>query len=127
MKHIFIADDGTEFDNEKECLEYETTYGEMMQSFILLDKSFKKIDVTSPFYVDDVAYLWILDGNNAESVCSYLDEQYGLADGIHGYGMYIMRKDELVWDSIDELITYHEDELTRLNEAKEHIVEKYNK
>ena len=41
--------------------------------------------------------------------------------------MYIMRKDELVWDSIDELITYHEDELTRLNEAKEHIVEKYNK
>jgi hypothetical protein len=39
----------------------------------------------------------------------------------------VMRKDELVWDSIDELITYHEDELTRLNEAKKHIVKKYNK
>ena len=94
---------------------------------LMKDKSFKEIDVTSLFYVEDVEYLWVLDGNNVESVCSYLDEQYGLADGIHGYGMYIMQKDDLAWDSIDELITYHEDELTRLNEAKEHIVEECNK
>lgn len=82
MKQIFIAEDGTEFDNEKECLEYEATHRKMMQSFILLDKSFKKINTTSTFYVDDVQYLWVTDGNNIESVCSYLDEQYGLADGI---------------------------------------------
>ena len=57
MKQVFIADDGTEFDNEKECLEYEATHRKMIQSFILLDKSFKEIDVTLPFYVDDVKYL----------------------------------------------------------------------
>lgn len=127
MKQVFIADDGTEFDNEKECLEYETAHRKMMQSFILLDKSFKEIDVTLPFYVEDVEYLWITDGSDVENVCSYLDEQYGLADGIHGCGMYVVRKDDLVWDSIDELITYHEDELTRLNETKRRIIEKYNK
>lgn len=122
----YVADDGMEFDNEKECLEYETLHRKIMQSFILLDKSFKEIDVTSLFYLEDVQYLWIPDNCNIEDILLYLDDQYGLADGITDCGMYTMKEEELVWDSIDKLIAQHENELSQLNKAKRRIIEKYN-
>ena len=39
----YVADDGTEFDNEKECLEYEEHINDIKKCFILYGEKLNKL------------------------------------------------------------------------------------
>lgn len=60
-KIIFIADDGTEFEDEDECLNYEKTLGfdHIKDDITFWDEHFKKLTIESPNLADETFYVKI--------------------------------------------------------------------
>ncbi len=76
VRHVFIADDGTEFDNKAECLEYEFDKGiQYAGQIFLYDENFNPV---SPFRVspDYVYYANILTLEASEWFEKWCDD-YG--------------------------------------------------
>ena len=117
MKTLFIADDGTEFETEKECIEYEKNLCDIKNSFLMYDEKFELIDTETTYTLDHARYLYVLD--NAQDVALYLKEEWGFGDGISGTGIYIAREEEFGWDSVDGLIDYHKEEIDKLYKIKQ--------
>lgn len=108
----YVADDGMEFNTEKECIEYEKNLCDIKNSFLMYDENFNLIDTETTYALDHARYLYVLD--NAQDAALYLKEEWGFGDGISGTGIYIAREEEFGWDSVYGLIDYHKEEIDKL-------------
>ena len=116
----YVADDGTEFETEKECREYEQEFYKIHSSMIMFDENFDKIDVVTACCLSNAYYLCVKD--NAEKVDSYLEEQFGFGEGIYKSGMYIADKEEARWNLIDNLIEQYKNNIEKLATIKREII-----
>lgn len=61
--HLYIADDGTEFEDEQECLDYETTQSakNLKGKVVLLDAQFKPIPLDNLGDWDRTFFIFVKD------------------------------------------------------------------
>ena len=116
----YVADDGTEFETEKECMEYEQELDKIHSSMIMFDENFDKIDVANACCLSNACYLYVK--GNAEKVESYLQEQFGFGEGIYKFGMYIVDGEEAKWNFIDNLIEQYRNNIEKLSTIKREII-----
>lgn len=116
----YVADDGTEFETEKECREYEQEFYKVHSSMIMFDENFDKIDVATTCCLSNAYYLCVKD--NAEKVGSYLEEQFGFGEGIYKSGMYIVDGEKTRWNFIDNLIEQYRNNIKKLTAIKREII-----
>ena len=110
----YVADDGTEFDTEKECLEYEKDYDDIrLNSFVLYDKKGNKLPLDQDDSFDMFEYILIL--KRAKDVSCYLDYSYGMINfnDITKEGLY-WYDDEGRFRYVDDLIKFHKDKIHSL-------------
>lgn len=118
----YVADDGTEFETEKECREYEQEFYKIHLSMIIFDENFDKIDVANACCLSNACYLYVK--GNAEKVKAYLKEQFAFGEGIYKSGMYIADGIEEKWNFIDNLIEQYRVNIEKLIDIKR-TMEKY--
>ena len=108
----FVADDGTEFNTEKECLEYENNVNDIKECFILYGDNLNALTEDS---FDTLCYLHILE--KPREVVNYLYHQYGFGfnlEDITESGIYLY-DDFGMWRNVDDMI---KDYINRINELK---------
>lgn len=74
MKINYVADDGTIFDNERECLKYENNLKTMRENLICLDENLRPINSNDPNFETNVYF--ILAKN--DFACEVLEEIFDL-------------------------------------------------
>lgn len=116
----YVADDGTEFETERECREYEQGLDKIHSSMTMFDENFDKIDVATACCLSNACYLYVK--GNAEKVKTYLEEQFGFGEGIYKSGMYIADKEEAKWNFIDNLIEQYRVNIEKLATIKREII-----
>lgn len=82
----YVADDGTEFSTEKECLEYESNLREIVSCYIPYDEYGDKLPTNK---TDSAWYIYIK--RRPADVAQYLYDQYGMGyyDTITDCGLYL--------------------------------------
>lgn len=116
----FVADDGTEFNTEKECLEYENNVNDIKKCFILYRDNLNELTEDS---FDTLCYLHIL--KKPKEVVTYLYDQYGFGFNIEDIterGIYLY-DDFGMWRNINNLITGHINKAKSLDEIATKITE----
>ena len=116
----YVADDGTEFETERECREYEQGLDKIHSSMIMLDENFDEIDVANACHLSNACYLYVK--GNAEKVGLYLEEWFGFGEGIYKSGMYIVDEEEARWNFIDNLIEQYRNNIEKLITIKREII-----
>lgn len=116
----YVADDGTEFETERECREYEQGLDKIHSSMIMFDENFDKIDVANACHLSNACYLYVK--GNAEKVGLYLEEWFGFGEGIYKSGMYIVDEEEARWNFIDNLIEQYRNNIEKLITIKREII-----
>lgn len=118
----YVADDGTEFETEKECREYEQEINTLLGYFTLYDGQYRKISTTTDefanSYFSNVEYLSIL--SHADAVKEYFRTQYGIDTGINGDGIYWLN-DDGVWINLKTEIQRCQDKINRMESVIEKI------
>lgn len=100
----YVADDGTEFTTEKECVEYEKKFEDFVtKCFIPYDS---ELNTTS---ISDAVFIHVL--SNSEGVCKYLEDHNYVSEGLDKPGVYIwwtnpVTETEEHWYLIDSIIDY---------------------
>ena len=115
----YVADDGTEFETEKECLEYESLIADIESSFIVYNNKFDKL---SPEEYDNCYYVSVL--RRAADVSEYLYRQYGLGmncDDITEDDIYVY-DNEGNFKSVSELIHYHCEQAKKFQKIKKKLL-----
>ena len=107
----YVADDGMEFDTEKECLDYERKQMKIKDNFVLYDKDFNKIDIND---INNYEYLCII--SDVQGVAEYLRNWGGFCDGLDDIGLYRLN-DDGNWEFVNDLIDCHKKELDILETA----------
>lgn len=77
---IYIAHDGTEFDTQKECLQYETIDSDM-PGMMCFDGDINYIDhkeYGAAYAFERSRWVFITDGNEAQRTSEYFSEHYGM-------------------------------------------------
>ena len=74
----YVADDGTEFDNEEECREYENRQKMNFESVVLFDDTFYRLTEPTSGTFEAVWYMKILDGKKATDLIGRVDDQCGV-------------------------------------------------
>ena len=113
----YVADDGTEFTTEKECLEYESSIADIENSFIIYDAQLNKVD-----NIDYCYYVNIL--KRPKDVAEYLYNQYGIGmsvDDIGKEGLYLYNEDGR-FKNVDELRRYHCEQALRLQRVRKKLL-----
>ena len=114
----YVADDGTEFETEKECLEHECLLADIESSFIMYDEDLNKL--SSEDY-DDCYYVHVL--RRATDVGNYLYSQYGIGverTDIAKEGIYYYDNDGR-FRSVDGLFRYHQAQALKFQQIKEKL------
>ena len=115
----YVADDGAEFETEKECLEHECLLADIESSFIMYDERFNKL--SSENY-ESCHYVSVL--RRALDVSEYLYNQYGFGmhrDDITEDGFYIY-DDDGCFKSVSELFRYHCEQAKRFQRIKKKLL-----
>lgn len=115
----YVADDGTEFETEKECLEHESLIADIESSFIMYDERFNKL--SSENY-ESCHYVSVL--RRASDVSEYLYNQYGFGmyrDDMAEDGFYIY-DDDGCFKSVSELFRYHCEQAKRFQRIKKKLL-----
>lgn len=107
----YVADDGTEFNTEQDCLDYENEQINIRNNFILYDKDFNKIDINDIYSYE---YLYII--SNVQEVAEYLKHWVGFCYGLNDIGLYRLN-DDGNWEFVNDLIDRHKKELDILETA----------
>ena len=110
MKDIFVACDGTEFEDEDDCIDYECRLCEKKIS--CYDENFEKAELDSCYFVDatDEESLTLF-----KSLCNH----YGYSEnGIEGVGLYRYMDKGDYWLNISQIMT--DFEMAREEEKNEH-------
>lgn len=114
----YVANDGTEFTTEQECLEYEKKLEDISYSFILFNKQLK---VTSVENYNDAEYIYILQ--DVKTVIEYLSVTYGWCiEGIVGEGIYVYNYDKDCWEAVDDLIADYQSKAQFLIDVRDKIM-----
>lgn len=116
----YVADDGTEFTTEQECLNYENKIAEIEHNFILFDADMK---VVSPDTTDDFEYIYILA--KPEEVARYLNDRFGFCglEDITKIGLYFYDDwMDHTFKSVDSTINDFEAKVSRLKSLKNGIL-----
>jgi len=108
----YVADDGTEFDTEQDCLDYESKQINIRNNFVLYDKDFNKIDDIND--TDNYEYIYII--SDVQGVAEYLHYWVGFSDGLNDIGLFWLNN-EGEWVSVNDLIDRHKKELDILETA----------
>jgi len=119
MKMRYVADDGIEFETEKECLEHECLLADIESSFIMYDERFNKL--SSENY-ESCHYVSVL--RRALDVGKYLYNQYGIGmnpDDMTEDGFYIY-DDDGCFKSVSELFRYHCEQAKRFQRIKKKLL-----
>ena len=110
----YVADDGTEFDTEKECLEYENDILDIEKSFIIFNDKLDKVKSESADYC---YYLNVL--KRCVDVSEYLYSHYGLgmeSDDINRCGIYLY-DDNGRFRYVNDLIDDYSEKVEKLKNA----------
>lgn len=115
----YVADDGTEFETEKECLEYESLITDIESSFIMYDERFNKLSSENYEFCHYVSVL-----RKASDVSEYLYNQYGF--GMHRDDMakddFYIYDDDGCFKSVSELFRYHCEQAKRFQRIKRKLL-----
>jgi hypothetical protein len=82
VKKVYIAYDGTQFSNEKDCVEYEkqNNYKELFENygskirFYGNEGQFLQVEELSEYDFDNLDYIYLEDSNLAEITANYIEE-----------------------------------------------------
>lgn len=113
----YVAEDGTEFTTEKECLDYENSIADIENSYIIYDAQLNRVR-----NIDYCYYLAIL--KRPRDVAEYLYNQYGLGmsiDDIDKEGIYLYNEDGR-FKGVDELFRYHCEQARRLQRVRKKLL-----
>lgn len=96
----YIAFDGTKFDNEKDCLEYEASIQEKFRCVVFLDKNRNVIVHPSVVQVEQEAYfMYIVDAKKSPELFDWISSQTGFISPSCRYN----DNDVLEWDNPEEI------------------------
>lgn len=111
IRTTYISDDGTEFDTEEECLEYEAVYKDT-SSVVLLDDEKRPLDMSDlAGAFDSCIYIHIVKEQEARLLLDYVESYCGCGlprDGIkeghtYVYDDYYGFSGNNYWVDLDEL------------------------
>lgn len=110
----YVADDGTEFSTEKECLEYESNLADIVSCYIPYDEYGDKLPTDK---TDSAWYIYIK--RRPTDVVRYIYEQYGMGyhENITDCGLYLY-DDEGALKPVNGEINNLQKELDRLKSLK---------
>lgn len=115
MKVIYEAFDGTRFDNEPECLDYERAKGKA--DIVMLD-----CDGNSVKKTDSAAFVWLRDEHSAALFHSLARD---CGDLVAASTIPERECGFFFWDECDERYQYvHEDVINGLNTLRAEVYEK---
>ena len=120
----YVADDGTEFESEKECLEYKNAQADIESSFIMYDEKLNKLSSNEAYRC---FYVNIL--RRATDVADYFYNHYGLGmnrDDIDKEGIYLYNDDGR-FQLVDELFCYHCEQARRLQRIRKKLLVLFNR
>lgn len=120
MKIVYIADDGTEFDNELECNEYEHKCNMKNCGIVMLDVNGEKLEVTDENY-EKCMYIKITNNKDLE-IISQMSYNIGSYSKPEEFGEFYW-DDSDEWYLIDDKIEELENELEELKKVKEKLNE----
>ena len=115
----YVADDGTEFETEKECLEHECLLADIESSFIMYDENLNKL--SSEDY-DDCYYINVI--RRANDVGDYLYNHYGIGverTDIAKEGIYYYDNDGR-FRSVDALFCYHCEQARKFQRVRKKLL-----
>ena len=96
---VYISDDGTEFDNEDSCLDYE--FNKIKHTLTYYDAAMDETD-----YVDDCVFVDLRTQEEVMRFRHILDVCGNHDGGIDEPGLYMWWDTEGQWMNLDWLITY---------------------
>ena len=113
----YVADDGTMFDTEQECKEYEDKQNEILTWFTLYDAELFEVTVKD---ICCTEYLYVK--SHPYEVAEYVYQNSGFErDGIDSKGLYVLN-DEGYWQKLDDLITQHSEAIKELSYVRDAIL-----
>lgn len=115
----YVADDGTEFETEKECLEHECLLADIESSFIMYDKDLDRLSLKD---YEDCYYVHVL--RRAKDVGDYLYNHYGLGvdrDDITKDDLYYY-DDDGRFRSVNSLFRYHQAQARKFQQIIEKLL-----
>ena len=115
----YVADDGVEFETEKECLEHECLLADIESSFIMYDEDLNKLPLKD---CEDCWYVHVL--RRATDVGDYLYSNLGL-----GVDCNDITKDDLYYydndgrfRSVNSLFCYHQAQARKFQQIREKLL-----
>lgn len=125
IRTTYISDDGTEFDTEEECLEYEAVYKDT-SSVILLDCNARILDLDDSLDAfNHFEYIHIVKEQGARLLLDYVENWNGNClpecDIVEGH-TYVYDEDcgetcDNYWVDIDEMYEYWASHYNAVKEA----------
>lgn len=114
----YVADDGTEFTTEQECLNYENRIAEIEHNFILFDATMKRISPDR----EECEYIYILA--KPEEVVQYLSNRFGFCglEDITKIGLYFYDWTDYAFKSVSSTINDLEAKVNRLKSLRNGIL-----
>jgi len=108
-KIIYVADDGTEFEDEDECFDYERAikFGDVEKDITFWDRYFRKLNIENPDLADDAVYVKVDTEKAYDWFNNYLrEEEYiTLADCVTPRpkltGLYFYDTNNDVWKQLE--------------------------
>lgn len=126
MRSIFIADDGTEFDDEDDCLEYEASAVLKNDSIMLFDEECNRI--TNVRDLDNVYYGYFKTPEDATTAKELIYEWVGTCSvqsiDDAGYWAYSFKEDEFV--NIDFEIERLENCVKNIKDIKDKLFNRHS-
>lgn len=119
MKTIitYIAEDGTPFENERECYEYEQKmkFDKIQNMFTWLNYKFEPMPTTADISADSIEYIIVNDERAFEALNDwFMDNGF--------YNFEITETGIYYWDNDIEQFLHLDTEIEKLNKLKESIL-----
>ena len=117
----YVADDGTYFDTEKECIEYEAEQKAILYCFVMYDE---QLNVVSAENINRIEYAHVL--SRPQEVAEYIYQNIGYErDGSDSEGIFRIHEDGY-WQNVDTLINEYTKQVESLKAVKAGIYSKEN-
>lgn len=79
VRHIYISDDGEEFDTEEECMEHEKML-DTSNALLMFDEDYNILVNDDPGRAYELSsYLYILDGEKTRPFLQWIESEWGYA------------------------------------------------
>ena len=115
----YVADDGTYFDTEKECIEYEAEQKAILSCFVMYDEQLSVVSVEN---ICRVEYVHVL--SRPQEVAEYIYQNAGYErDGLDSEGIFRIHEDGY-WQNVDTLINEYTKQIESLKAVKAGIYSK---